>query len=171
MVPRGMQRLIRPWQTRVRLLLEYRSWRRLSSPRSCNWPQEHPIRVLVRWSHWKKDIQVMRELFEAQCTELGLQQRPAFGAMIETPAAALNVPAIAKHVISSASAPTTSRNTRSRSGATTDREPLLSGQPHVAAAVLGLSSPMPERLPLTLCGELAGREEMIPQLLAIGFAR
>jgi phosphoenolpyruvate-protein kinase (PTS system EI component) len=118
----------------------------------------------------EEDLQVIREVFETMWTERGLPQCPAFGAMIETPAAALTVLAIAQHVdflcvgtndltqytlAAGWDDPTVNRYFR-------DTHPSL-------LRLLGIIVADAEKMPLTLCGELAGREEMLPQLLALGF--
>jgi len=90
--------------------------------------------------------------------------------MIETPAAALNVPAIAKHVdfLCVGSNDLTQYTLAvSRDDPTVSRYFLDN---HASLLrLLGIIVADAGAMPLTLCGELAGREEMIPQLLAIGF--
>ena len=60
--------------------------------------QEHPVRVLIPMVTLEDDIRQMREAFDAMSTERKITAPPKFGAMIETPAAALAVPALSKHV-------------------------------------------------------------------------
>jgi phosphoenolpyruvate-protein kinase (PTS system EI component) len=118
----------------------------------------------------EEDIQAMRELFEVMCTELGIQQRPALGAMIETPAAALSVPAIAKHVdflCVGTNDLTQYTLAAGRDDPTVNRY-FLDNHSSLLR-LLGIIVADAGETPLTLCGELAGREEMIPQLLAMGF--
>jgi len=157
-------------QRGVRLLLEYPQLVQTQLIALLRLAQEQPIRVLVPMVTLEDDIQMIRELFEATCTELGLQQRPAFGAMIETPAAALNVPAIAKHVdfLCVGSNDLTQYTLAvSRDDPTVSRYFLDN---HFSVLrLLGIVVADAGDLPLTLCGELAGREEMLPQLLALGF--
>ena len=154
----------------VRLLLDYPQLAQTQLAALLRLSQEQPLRVLVPMVTLEEDIQAMRGLFEGMCTELGLPQRPAFGAMIETPAAALSVPAIAKHVdflcigtndltqytlAAGRDDPTVTRYFRDTHSS------LLQ--------LLGIIVADADKMPLTLCGELAGREEMLPQLLALGF--
>src|SRR5262249_30715806 len=82
----------------VRVLLEYSQLARTQLAALLRLSQEQPIHVLVPMVTIDEDIGEMRELFEAVVAELGITKRPRFGAMIETPAAALSVPALAKHV-------------------------------------------------------------------------
>jgi len=157
-------------QRGVRLLLEHPQLVQTQLVAVLRLAQEQPIRVLVPMITLENDVQMIRELFENACTELGLNQRPAFGAMIETPAAALNVTAIAKHVdflCVGTNDLTQYTLAVSRDDATVSRYFLDS---HASVLrLLGIVVADAGALPLTLCGELAGREEILPQLLAIGF--
>jgi phosphoenolpyruvate-protein kinase (PTS system EI component) len=104
------------------------------------------------------------------CTELGIQQRPALGAMIETPAAALSVPAIAKHVdflCVGTNDLTQYTLAAGRDDPTVNRY-FLDNHSSLLR-LLGIIVADAGETPLTLCGELAGREDMMPQLLAMGF--
>ena len=157
-------------QRGVRLLLEYPQLAQTQIDALLRLAQEQPIRVLVPMVTLEEDIQAIRELFEMRCSELGVAQRPAFGAMIETPAAALNVPAIAKHVdflCVGTNDLTQYTLAVGRDDPTVSRY-FLDNHPSLLR-LLGIIVADAGALPLTLCGELAGREEMIPQLLAIGF--
>ena len=154
----------------VRLLLEYPQLVQTQLGALLRLSQEQQIRVLVPMITLEEDIQAMRELFEAMCTALGIENRPAFGAMIETPAAALNVPVIAKYVdfmCVGTNDLTQYTLAVGRDDPTVNRYFL---DHHVSLLrLLGIIVADAGAMPLTLCGELAGREEMIPQLLAIGF--
>jgi phosphoenolpyruvate-protein phosphotransferase (PTS system enzyme I) len=157
-------------QRGVRLLLEYPQLARTQIDTLLQLAQEQPIRVLVPMVTLEEDIQAIRELFEARCSELGLPHRPAFGAMIETPAAALNVPAIAKHVDFLC----VGTNDLTQYTLAVGRDDPTVGRyfldNHASLLrLLGIIVADAGAMPLTLCGELAGREEMIPQLLTIGF--
>jgi phosphoenolpyruvate-protein phosphotransferase (PTS system enzyme I) len=157
-------------QRGVRLLLEYPHLAQTQIDALLRLAQEQPIRVLVPMVTLEEDIQAMRALFDARCRELELPQRPAFGAMIETPAAALNVAAIAKHVdflCVGTNDLTQYTLAVGRDDPTVSRYFLDN---HASLLrLLGIIVADAGAMPVTLCGELAGREEMIPQLLAIGF--
>jgi phosphoenolpyruvate-protein kinase (PTS system EI component) len=90
--------------------------------------------------------------------------------MIETPAAALDVAAIAKYVdflCVGTNDLTQYTLAASRDDATVSRYFL---DDHASVLrLLGIVFADAGALPVTLCGELAGREEMLPQLLALGF--
>ncbi len=128
------------------------------------------VRVLVPMVTLEEDIRLARQLFEETCAALGVERRPPFGAMIETPAAALAVPAIARHVDFLCVG--TNDLTQYTFAAGRD-DPNVNGYFQDAhAALLRLLEIIVADagdLPLTLCGELAGREELVPRLLGIGF--
>jgi len=157
-------------QRGVRLLIEYPHLAQTQIDALLRLAQEQPIRVLVPMVTLEEDIQVIGALFQSRCSALGLQERPAFGAMIETPAAALNVAAIAKHVdflCVGTNDLTQYTLAVGRDDPTVSRYFLDN---HASLLrLLGIIVADAGAMPLTLCGELAGREEMIPQLLAIGF--
>jgi len=154
----------------VRLLLEYPQLAQTQLAALLRLSQERQLRVLVPMVTLEEDIQAMRELFEAMCTKLGIQQRPAFGAMIETPAAALSVPAIAKHVdflCVGTNDLTQYTLAAGRDNPTVNR--YFRDTHSSLLRLLDIIVADAREMPLTLCGELAGREEMLPQLLAMGF--
>src|SRR6185295_15425738 len=53
--------------------------------------------MLIPMITLEEDAQKMREAFDAVCAEYKIARPPAFGVMIETPGAALAVPALLKH--------------------------------------------------------------------------
>jgi phosphoenolpyruvate-protein phosphotransferase len=157
-------------QRGVRLLLEYPKLVQIQLVALAQLAQEQPIRMLVPMVTLEDEVQRIRELLEVACTDLGGEQRPAFGAMIETPAAALNVAAIAKHVdflCVGTNDLTQYTLAVSRDDPTVSRY-FLDNHASVLR-LLGIIVADAGTLPVTLCGELAGREEMVPQLLEIGF--
>ncbi len=81
----------------VRLLLDYSQLVRTQMGAILRLSQEHPVRVLIPMITLEEDVQRMREVFETMSVERKIAHPPKFGAMIETPAAALAVPAILKH--------------------------------------------------------------------------
>ncbi|HVO27695.1 MAG TPA: phosphoenolpyruvate--protein phosphotransferase [Candidatus Margulisiibacteriota bacterium] len=154
----------------VRLLLEYPQLAQTQLAALVRLSQEQDIRVLVPMVTLEEDIRTMRELFEHTCAARRIPKRPPFGAMVETPAAALSVPAIAKYVdFLSVGTNDLTQYTLAvgRDDPTVNRYFLDN---HVALLrLLDIILHDAGQVPLTLCGELAGREEMIPQLLAMGF--
>jgi len=154
----------------VRLLLEYPQLTQTQLCALLRLSREQPIRVLVPMVTLEDDIEAIRRLFDATCGKLHIEQRPAFGAMIETPAAALSVPAIAKHVdflCVGTNDLTQYTLAVGRDDPTVNRY-FLDNHSSLLR-LLGIIIADAGAMPLTLCGELAGREEMIPQLLTMGF--
>src|SRR5262245_38746780 len=157
-------------QRGVRLLLAYPQLAQTQLAALVRLSQERYLRVLVPMVTLEEDIQAMRKVFEATCAELGLPQRPAFGAMIETPAAALSVPAIAKHVDFLCVG--TNDLTQYTLAAGRDDPAVTRYYQDTHSSLLRLLRIIVAdagEMPLTLCGELAGREDMLPRLLALGF--
>src|SRR5262245_17234346 len=154
----------------VRLLLEYprllgsqlRALLRLS--------RVQPIRILVPMITLERDIEQVREQLLAVAREVGMQELPPLGAMIETPAAALTIAQIATHadflcVGTNDLAQYTlaaGRDDETVSEYYADDHPSL-------LRLLGIVIGEASGKPVTLCGELAGREEAIPALLGMGF--
>lgn len=154
----------------VRLLLEYPQLAQTQLAALLRLSQERQLRVLVPMVTLEEDIQEIRELFEAMCTELGVQKRPALGAMIETPAAALSVPAIAKYVDFLCVGTNDLTQYTLAAGRDDPSVNRYFRDTHSSLLrLLGIIVADAGETPLTLCGELAGREEMLPQLLALGF--
>ena len=90
--------------------------------------------------------------------------------MIETPAAALSVPAIATHVdfLCIGTNDLTQYTLAAHRDDPTVNRYFLDNHPSLLR-LLDIIVADAGETPLTLCGELAGREEMMPQLLAMGF--
>jgi phosphoenolpyruvate-protein kinase (PTS system EI component) len=116
------------------------------------------------------DIRIMRETFDALSAELKITMPPQFGAMIETPAAALEVPALLKHVDFFCIG--TNDLTQYTLAAARD-DPSVNdyyqdGHGSVMRLLQIVMSDVADR-PVTLCGELASRETHVPRLLQMGF--
>jgi phosphoenolpyruvate-protein phosphotransferase len=154
----------------VRVLLEYPQLARTQFEALRRLAQEQPLRILIPMVTLEEDISAMRKMFDSICTGLSHGQRPSFGAMIETPAAALNVAAIASYVdfLSVGSNDLTQytlavgRDDPAVSHYYQDNHCSILRLLNIIVADAG-------QTPLSLCGELAGREQMIPQLLKMGF--
>ena len=116
-----------------------------------------------------EDIRATRQLFDETCTSLGVGKPPAFGAMIETPAAALGISAIARHVDFLSVG---TNDLTQYTFATRDDPNVNQYFQDARASLLRLLEIIVHDagdVPLTICGELAGREELLPRLIAIGF--
>ena len=109
-------------------------------------------------------------MFDAMCVEQKIARPPEFGAMVETPAAALAIPALLKHAdffcvgtndltqyTLAAAHDDAAVNDYFQDG----HESIMRLLRIVLAEASGRS--------VTLCGELAGREAYVPRLLEMGF--
>ena len=154
----------------VRLLLAFPQLVRTQIRALLRLSQDQHIRILVPMVALERDIQKIREIFEIVAREMGLQQLPPFGAMIETPAAALTVAAIARHAdflcvgTNDLTQYTLAagRDDAAVSEYYIDDHPALLRLLEIAVREAGGKS-------ITICGELGGREDVIPRLLRIGF--
>ncbi len=154
----------------VRLLLAYPQFAGTQLKSLLKLSQAQDIRILVPMVTFEREMQRMRELFESIAHKMGIEKLPPLGAMIETPAAALTVGQIAKH------ADFLSVGTNDLTQYT-----LVAGRDDVTVSdyydethasmlrLLGIIIREAAGKPVTICGELAGREEAIPTLLGIGF--
>ncbi len=154
----------------VRLLLEYPDLARTELGALLRLSQEQPLSILVPMVTLEEDMKAMREMFHARCAELMISRPPPLGAMIETPAAALAVPSIARHAdFLSVGTNDLAQYTlvAGRDDPTVDRY----YQDDHASVLRLLQIVVSEggNVPVTLCGELAGREDVLPRLLKMGF--
>ena len=154
----------------VRLLLHYPQLARTQLKTLLRLSQAQDIRILVPMVTIERDMQQMRELLVAVAHEMGIQNIPPLGAMIETPAAALTVGQIARHAdfLSVGTNDLTQytlvagRDNATVSGYYENTHPSM-------LRLLGIIIAEASGKPVTICGEMAGREEVIPTLLEIGF--
>ena len=154
----------------VRLLLDYPQLARTQLKTLLRLSQVQDIRILVPMVTFERDMQQMRELLVAVAGEMGIENLPPLGAMIETPAAALTVGQIAKHAdfLSVGTNDLTQytlvagRDNATVSGYYEDTHPSM-------LRLLGIIIAEASGKPVTICGEMAGREDVIPTLLEIGF--
>ncbi len=154
----------------VRLLLRYPALLSVQLAAILRLSRSQEVRVLVPMVTLEDDIAVTRGLFDDACHALGITTRPLLGAMIETPAAALGIAGIARHVdfLSVGTNDLTQytfaagRDDPNVNAYFQDAHPSLLRLLDIVLTDAG-------SVPVTLCGELAAREELLPRLLAIGF--
>jgi len=154
----------------VRFLLAYPQLVRTQFRALLRLSQNQAIRILVPMIALEGDIQQIRELFEIVAHEMELEQLPPFGAMIETPAAALTVADIAKH----ADFLCVGTNDLTQYTLAAGRDNAAVSEYYVEdhpalLRLLGIIVREAAGTPVTICGELGGREDVIPRLLRIGF--
>ncbi len=154
----------------VRVLLEYSQLVRTQMGAILRLSQEHAVRVLIPMITLEDDVRKMREAFEATSAERKIAHRPEFGAMIETPAAALAVPALLKHA-DFLCVGTNDLTQYTLAAARDDASVNAYFQDSHESVIRLLDIVMADARgrPVTLCGELAGREAWVPRLLEMGF--
>jgi phosphoenolpyruvate-protein phosphotransferase len=154
----------------VRLLLDYPQLVRTQLRALLRLSQSQPIRILVPLVTLEREMAQIRETVQSVAAELALHELPPLGAMIETPAAALTAARIAAHadflcvgtndLIQYTLA--AGRDDASVSEYYLDDHPAL-------LRLLGIVLQDTSGKMVTICGELAGREELLPTLLRLGF--
>ena len=154
----------------VRVLLDYPQLARAQLKSLLRLSQTQDIRILVPMVTFERDMQQIRELLVAVAAEMGIQKLPPLGAMIETPAAALTVGQIARHAdfLSVGTNDLTQYTLvagRDNATVSTYYEDTHPSMLRLLGIIIGEASGKP----VTICGEMAGREEVIPTLLEIGF--
>lgn len=154
----------------VRLLLDYSQLVRTQMGAILRLAREHSLRVLIPMVTLEDDMRRMRETFGTICHERDVDKPPPLGAMVETPAAALGVAALAKHVdfFSVGSNDLTQYTMAAARDDASVNDYYVDGHESVMR-LLGMVMADAGDRPVTLCGELAGREAFVPRLLKLGF--
>jgi phosphoenolpyruvate-protein phosphotransferase len=154
----------------VRVLLEYSQLVRTQMGAILRLSQEHPVSALIPMITLEEDVQRMRDVFDATSVERKITRPPKFGAMIETPAAALAVPSMLKHADFLCVG--TNDLTQYTLAAARDDASVNAyyqdGHESVMRLLQIILADAGDR-PVTLCGELAGRQTWVPRLLQMGF--
>ena len=156
----------------VRLLLNYPQLVRTQMGAILELSRAHRLRVLIPMVTLEGDIRRMREAFDAMITARKVASPPEFGAMIETPAAALAIPALLQYV-DFFCVGTNDLAQYTLAAARDDasvNDYYLDGHESVMRLLRIVVSDAADR-PVTICGELAGREAYVPVLLKMGFRR
>ena len=116
------------------------------------------------------DIRRMRETFDALCAERKVKAPPPFGAMVETPAAALAIPTLARYVdFFSVGTNDLTQYTLAASRDDASVNDYYLDSHESILRLLGIVLADAAGRPVSLCGELAGREAMVSRLLEMGF--
>jgi phosphoenolpyruvate-protein kinase (PTS system EI component) len=154
----------------VRLLLNYPQLARTQLRSLLRLSQSQDVRILVPMVTFERDMQQIRELLAAVAHEMSIQNLPPLGAMIETPAAALTVGQIATHAdfLSVGTNDLTQYTLAAGRDNATVSEYYDDTHPSMIR-LLGIILAEASGKPVTICGEMAGREEVVPKLLELGF--
>jgi phosphoenolpyruvate-protein kinase (PTS system EI component) len=154
----------------VRLLLNYSQLVRTQVGAILSLSQEHPLRVLIPMVTLEDDIRRMREIFDAMCVERKITTPPKFGAMVETPAAALGIPALLKHVdFFCVGTNDLAQYTLAAARDDASVNDYYLDSHESVMRLLSIVVADAAGRPMTLCGELAGRAAFVPRLLRMGF--
>jgi phosphoenolpyruvate-protein phosphotransferase len=154
----------------VRLLLDYSQLVRTQIRAILRLAQAHSVQVLVPMVTLADDIRRIRETFDAVCTEQKIKTPPTFGAMVETPAAALAIPTLARYVdFFSVGTNDLTQYTLAASRDDPAVNDYYLDSHESILRLLGIILADAGGRPVSLCGELAGREGMVAQLLEMGF--
>ncbi|VGO16616.1 Phosphoenolpyruvate-protein phosphotransferase [Pontiella desulfatans] len=153
----------------IRLLREYPELLKTHLRAVLELSREFDVRVLVPMVTLPEDVAVVKKCLTELGAELDISPLPRLGAMIETPAAALSARKLAPHV----DFLSFGTNDLTQYAFAADRENAAVEQYFDDASdvifrlMQATHEDVPE-MPLSVCGELAGRPEHIPRLLQCG---
>jgi phosphoenolpyruvate-protein phosphotransferase len=153
----------------IRLLREYPELLKTHLRAVMELTKEFDVRILVPMVTLPEDVAVVQKYLTQLGSELQLSSLPKLGAMIETPAAALSAREIARHV----DFMSFGTNDLTQYAFAADRENAAVEQYFDDAAdaifrLLRMTHDDVPSVPLSICGELAGRPKHIPRLLQCG---
>jgi phosphoenolpyruvate-protein phosphotransferase len=153
----------------IRFLREYPELMKTQLRAVLELSREFDVRVLVPMVTLPDDVSVVKDQLRQLCSRLRISTPPKLGAMIETPAAALAGQEIVKH----ADFLSFGTNDLTQYVFAADRENAAVERYYRDASevifrLLQLTHSDVPDVPLSLCGELAGRPEHISRLLQCG---
>jgi phosphoenolpyruvate-protein kinase (PTS system EI component) len=131
--------------------------------------QQFRLGVLIPMVTTESDVVRVVELLRRLAAEMGIGDLPRIGAMIETPAAALSIPSLKKHVdfLSIGSNDLTQYTMAAGRENPLVTEYFIDDHPSILR-LIELVIRESGDTPVSLCGELAGRADVIPRLLSTG---
>ena len=153
----------------IRLLREYPELLKTHLRAVLELSREFDVRVLVPMVTQSEDVEIVKECLVKLGAELDISPLPKIGAMIETPAAALSARKLAPYV----DFMSFGTNDLTQYAFAADRENAAVEQYFDDASdvifrlMQAVHEDVPD-MPLSVCGELAGRPEHIPRLLQCG---
>ena len=131
--------------------------------------QEFSIGILIPMVTTESDVVQVVEMFHRLASEMGIRDLPRIGAMIETPAAALSIPSLKKHVdfLSIGSNDLTQYTMAAGRENPLVTDYFIDDHPTILR-LIELVVMESGDIPVSICGELAGRIDVIPRLLRSG---
>ncbi|WP_372831048.1 phosphoenolpyruvate--protein phosphotransferase [Pontibacterium sp.] len=152
----------------IRLLLEYPELLRTQLRAVLELSGEFDVRILIPMVTLPEDIVAVKDLLLPLCCEMHVGV-PKIGAMIETPAAALSSKAIARHVdFLSFGTNDLTQYTCAADRENASVELYFNDASDPIFRLLSLVHEDVPHMPLSVCGELAGRPEHVAKLLTCG---
>jgi len=153
----------------IRFLREYPELLKTNLMAVLELAKEFDISVLIPMVTLPEDVSIVKDYLKQLGSELQLSSLPKLGAMIETPAAALSAREIAKHV----DFLSFGTNDLTQYSFAADREnaaveQYFNDSADVIFRLLQITHDDVPDVPLSICGELAGRPEHIAKLLQCG---
>jgi phosphoenolpyruvate-protein phosphotransferase len=153
----------------VRVLLEYPELLESQLRALLEVSQQFRIGILIPMVTMESDVIRVVERMHQLAAELGIHELPRIGAMIETPAAALSIDSLKKHLdfFSIGSNDLTQYTMAAGRENPLVNEYFMSDHPTILR-LIELVVRESGDTPVSLCGELAGRIEVMPSLLRTG---
>ncbi len=153
----------------VRVLLEYPELLEAQLRAVLEVSQYFSIGVLIPMVTTERDVIKVAQRFRQLADDIGIRTLPRLGAMIETPAAALSIPSLKKHVnfFSIGSNDLTQYTLAAGRENPLVTEYFIDDHPSILR-LIELVIKESGDTPVSLCGELAGRIDLIPSLLRAG---
>ena len=153
----------------VRVLREYPALLEAQLRAVLKVSQQFNIGVLIPMVTIESDVIFVIELLRRLAAEMGIRELPRIGAMIETPAAALSIPSLKTHVdfLSVGSNDLTQYTLAAGRENPLVTEYFIDDHPAILR-LIELVVRESGNTPVSLCGELAGRIDVIPRLLKTG---
>jgi phosphoenolpyruvate-protein phosphotransferase len=153
----------------VRVLLEYPELLESQLRALLEVSQQFRIGILIPMVTMESDVIRVVERMHQLAAEMGIHEWPRIGAMIETPAAALSIDSLKKHLdfFSIGSNDLTQYTMAAGRENPLVNEYFISDHPTILR-LIELVVRESGDTPVSLCGELAGRIEVMPSLLRTG---
>lgn len=153
----------------VRVLLEYPELLESQLRALLEVSQQFRIGILIPMVTMESDVIRVVERMHQLAAEMGIHELPRIGAMIETPAAALSIDSLKKHLdfFSIGSNDLTQYTMAAGRENPLVNEYFISDHPTILR-LIELVVRESGDTPVSLCGELAGRIEVMPSLLRTG---